>query len=131
MDIKTILHRHAGTHDASPHADSIDDRGAFGTLRGVRDRATMIEFRKKDGSVLSLPYPAIEQILYTPDDGIRIRAGGRDIHLTGRNLNSADPERIGLLVALSRQLVLWIQETPRSVALDAEKTRVTIDSISW
>jgi hypothetical protein len=33
-----------------------DDLGAFGWLRGVRDRALMLELRRKDDSVMAFAY---------------------------------------------------------------------------
>lgn len=36
--------------------EELDDLGTFGWLRGTRDRAIMLELRKKDGNVLAVAY---------------------------------------------------------------------------
>ena len=36
--------------------EGAEDYGAFGWLRGIRDRALMLELRKKDGSIIAFGY---------------------------------------------------------------------------
>ena len=57
MSDSAILHRYApkvgagfGTQAGAAEADAADDLGAFGWLRGIRDRAVMLELRKINNS---------------------------------------------------------------------------------
>jgi hypothetical protein len=47
------------------------DLGAFGFLRGVRDRAVMLELRWKDGSVVAFAYAWLERAGFDPSEGSR------------------------------------------------------------
>ena len=82
MSVEELLRRHQPREpEPSADPDEADDRGSFGVLRGAKERAVMLELRKKDGSVLAIPYALIEQISFSPqrwnqDPGLR--AGVRD-----------------------------------------------------
>lgn len=39
-----------------------ENLGAFGILRGIRDRSLMLELRRRDGSVKALSYSLLEEI---------------------------------------------------------------------
>ncbi len=48
-----------GTLEATLRAEldaSADDLGSFGWLRGIRDRAIMLELRQKNGNVVAIGY---------------------------------------------------------------------------
>lgn len=46
--------------------DRIDDLGCFSLLRGIRDRAPMIEFRLKDGRSVAYDYTLLRKVSSTP-----------------------------------------------------------------
>ncbi len=85
-----LLDRHLPSHTALPARESEDDPvnlGAFGWLRGVRDRAVMPELRRKDGSV-ALAYAWLERADFDPSQGITLKFGAEKVKITGRNLNA-------------------------------------------
>lgn len=126
MSVDRLLQKYS---DESLDADNVDDQGCFGLLRGQRDRALMVELRKKDGVVLAIPYAMIEHVRYSPDEGITIRIAGRDVRISGRHLHS--DQRPSLVNGLSRHRVAWISEPLRSAALTAEAAATVVESISW
>lgn len=111
---------HGREHDAllravsaESDAEGTDDFGAFGWLRGTKERAVMLELRKKTGAILAVGYSWIEFMEFDPSDGITLWIPGRKVRLHGRNLNApADPERpnVRLFEGLTRHRVPWVQE---------------------
>ena len=98
-----------------------EDQGAYGWLRGIRDRATMLELRKKNGNILALGYAWLEKVEYDPSDGITLHFVTQKIRLEGRNLNTQSPNTISLLQGLMRHRVVWIQEE-QAVEFDSGRT---------
>lgn len=109
--------------------DEIDDLGCFGSLRGVRERAVMLELRTKDGRVLAIGYSWIERILYDPSVGITIHAGTTVVRITGRNLGGHDS--ISLLRGLVAHKVPWIQELDASNLLIVKDGVPTVQGVEW
>jgi len=117
--------------NGSPEPDGLDDLGAFGLLRGIRDRAIMLEFRKKDGNSQALAYAWLESAAFDPSEGITLQLGSRKIRLVGRNLNQAGPNGLGLFTAITRHRVLWIQEADEPAILQALDSATLIERIEW
>ena len=90
-----------------------EDLGSFGWLRGMRERATMLELRKKDGNITAIGYAWIEKIEFDPSHGITIHALGREIKIQGRNLNTEVRPSVRLFQGLTRHRVPWVQESSR------------------
>jgi len=90
--------------------DPIEDLGCFGYLRGIRDRAVMLELRKKSGNCLAIAYSWIDRIEYDPSTGIHIHAGAITITIQGKNLNAEASSGRRLFEGLTRHRVSWIQE---------------------
>ena len=111
--------------------ETADDVGAFGWLRGVRERGAMIELRKKTGNILAIPYGWIERAEFDPSEGITLHANGQKIIIKGRNLNSEIPRQIRLFEGVTRHRVLWIQESDQSASLQASKDATVIEQIQW
>ena len=112
--------------------DGTEDLGCYGFLRGVRDRAVMLELRKKDGAVTALAYAYIERITYCPDgpeEGITLHGAGQKVRISGRNLNTENESGVRLLGALTRHRVPWVREADRSVGLAGESNLVIIEEI--
>lgn len=117
--------------NSSPEPEGLDDLGAFGLLRGIRDRAIMLEFRRKDGNSLALAYAWLESAAFDPSEGITLQLGSRKVRLIGRNLNQAGPNGLGLFTAITRHRVLWIQEADEPAILQAVDSATLIERIEW
>lgn len=108
-----------------------EDFGAFGLLRGVRDRAIMLELRCKDGRIVAIPYAYIARIEYDPADGITLVTGARRFRIAGRNLNAEVRPNVRLFESLTRQRVTWLREASRDEALAAKDGETLIEGLSW
>ena len=137
MSVERILQKYtssipsvATASSSSDEPDAADDLGSFALLRGTRERSVSIELRKKDDSVLAVPYSLIEQFVYSPSDGITLRAAGREIRIRGRYLNTqTEGGSLSLFSAIARQRVPWLAEQRRSAPQSSEAP--TIESITW
>lgn len=107
------------------------DLGAFGWLRGVRDRALMLELRRKDGSIVAFPYAWLERAEFDPSDGITLRFGPQKVKITGRNLNADARPNVRLFAGIVRHRVPWIQEADEPATMLAGKGAVVIEDISF
>jgi hypothetical protein len=112
-------------------ADACDDLGAFGWLRGIRDRAVMLELRRKDGSIVAIGYGWLDRIEFDPSEGITLSAAGQKIRIKGRNLNAAVRPSVRLFEGIARHRVTWITEADRSVGLQAGDHETVVDAIEW
>jgi hypothetical protein len=126
-----LLDRHLPSRSVLPPRDgeeeTPDDLGAFGWLRGVRDRAMMLELRRKDGSVVALAYAWLERAEFDPSHGITLKFGADKVKITGRNLNAEARSNIRLFAGIVRHRVPWIQEADRPAAMEAGKGAVVIE----
>lgn len=131
---KGVLQRYSARpeqeSDSVLNLDPIEDLGCFGWLRGIRDRAVMLELRKKSGTCLAIAYSWIERIEYDPSTGIRIIAGPSTITIQGRNLN-AETSGCRLFEGLTRHRVPWIQEVTRGEAVHGSATTCMVEGIDW
>jgi hypothetical protein len=99
-------------------ADAADDLGCFGHLRGQRDRAIMLELRRRTGDVLAIAYGYIDRIAFDPSEGITIHAGGQSIRIRGTNLNAEVRPNVRLFEGLLRHRIAWVRESRQTVADD-------------
>jgi hypothetical protein len=104
-----------------------DDLGSFGWLRGVRDRAIMLELRRKDGSSIAFDYGWLRKIKYDPSEGIMLDFGGEAVQILGRNLNHEVRPNVQLLRGLHARRVPWIQEAPDAQRLKASGDATIIE----
>lgn len=112
-------------------ADGTENLGAFGFLRGTRDRAEMLELRKKTGNIRAIGYGWIQKIDFDPSGGITLFVGDETIRIKGRNLNAIASQQISLLGGIIRHRVPWIAEADQSTALQADKNSVVVETIEW
>lgn len=128
-----FMHRiHAETaneNDESAESE-IDDLGVFGFLRGSRERATMLELRRRDGHVLAVGYGMFE-VEFNPSEGITLHFADRKITIKGRNLNSEAKPNIKLFEAICRHRTPWLREASEPEILAASEKAAIIDSIEW
>lgn len=111
--------------------DGTEDFGAFGIHRGVKDRAVMLQLRKKDGHVLAIGYGWIDRAEFDPAEGIQLHAGTRLIKITGRNLNGEIRSHVRLFESICRHRVGWVQEASEASKLEVQKNAVLIENIEW
>ena len=116
---------------ATADAEETEDVGAFGFLRGSRDRAEMLELRKKTGNIRAVGYGWIEKVDFDPSGGIVLHAGAETIKIKGRNLNAVARPQVSLLGGIIRHRVPWICESDQSTILQADKDAVVVEAIEW
>lgn len=102
--------------------------GAFSYLRGVRDRALMLELRFKDGSAVALSYSLLDQASFDPSEGIRLRFPGQEVLIVGQRLNEG--RGAGLFDAIVRHRALWIAEASRAELLEGRTAGPMVESIA-
>lgn len=130
----------AGHTDAparkEPDADDAEAScGAFGYLRGIRERADAIEFRFRDGNSVWFPYGWLGTWKFNPSEGLLLKFSGDLVYLVlikGSNLDRPLGEtQINLTSGgLQRHRVLWIQEMADADIKKIGETGPTVDSIA-
>lgn len=115
-----------------PDADpgEAENLGCFGWLRGTRDRAIMLELRRKDSHVLAVGYAWLEQVEFEPSAGITLHLPGRKIRLEGSGLNSEARPSLRLFDGIIRHRVPWIREADHSERLQPDRP-VIVERIRW
>lgn len=121
--------RRSTQHGPSADQDAADDFGAFGFLRGVRDRAIMLELRLKDGSITAIGYGYLEKAEYDPSEGIVLHVLGQKYCLKGRNLNTEVRPTIRLFEGITRHKVPWVCEADHRQSMTASDNDTVIDAI--
>ena len=108
--------------------EGTDDLGAFGWLRGIRDRALSLELRKKTGNIVAIGYGWIEKFEFDPSDGITLHLAGQKVRIKGRNLNGEVRPTVRLFQGIVRHRVPWIQEAdePRQIKAGKDATVVEV-----
>jgi hypothetical protein len=130
---RTMLQRFT-TRDAADDPSDLngtDDLGCFGWLRGIRDRAVMLELRKKDGNILAVGYGWLERAEFDPSEGITLHGAGGKVRIKGRNLNVEVRQSIRLFEGITRHRVPWIQEASEPDSVEADPKSTVIDGIEW
>jgi hypothetical protein len=107
---------------------------AFGYLRGIRDQATSVEFRFRDGNSTWFPYGWMGTWQHNPSEGLLLKFSGDLVYLVlirGSNLDKPLNEgAINLTHAgLQRHRVLWMREMSEEEIRQVGETGPTIDSI--
>jgi hypothetical protein len=128
--LKQLTTRGAGGQTPNDNeTDVVDDFGSYGFLRGVRDRAIMLELRKKDGSVTALGYAWLERVDFNPSNGITLQFAGQKVEIIGRNLNAEARPNVRLLDAICRHRVPWIREENGGNSLTVDRKSIVIEAI--
>lgn len=115
----------------SDDGGAVDDFHSFGWLRGIRERATMLELRKKSGDVMAIGYSWIERVEFNPTEGITLHVHGEKICIKGRNLNAEIRPEVRLFQGITRHRVAWIQEADRPSSLNGGERATIIEEIVW
>jgi len=119
--------------DSGSSADSggVDDFHSFGWLRGIRERAAMLELRKKSGDVMAIGYSWIERVEFNPTEGITLHVHGDKIHIKGRNLNAEVRPEVRLFQGIARHRIAWVEEMESQARMSGPQLAVVIDEIVW
>ncbi|MFO0835808.1 MAG: hypothetical protein U0638_12615 [Phycisphaerales bacterium] len=110
--------------------DAAEDYACFGWLRGVRERALMLELRKLDGRVMAVGYAWLERVAYEPETGITLLLPGITVKIRGSGLNTSLPSGVRLLDGILRHRVPWIAESGRAAVL-REPRVVAVEGVEW
>jgi hypothetical protein len=114
-----------------PDPEELDDYGAFGWLRGVRDKAIMLELRKKDGTVRAFGYAWLQEVDLDPSKEITLYLPAGKIRLIGRNLNVENRPNIRLFQGIVRHKVPFVQEADDVMIMKAKDSDTVIEKIDW
>lgn len=130
----SVIDRYVGrtaepSRKAVEEPEALDDLGAFSVLRGVRDRALMLELRMKDGSSTALSYAYLAKATFDPSEGIVLYFPGSTVRIIGTNLGSEVRPNVRLFQSLLRHRVAWIQEADQAESLQASGKSIVIDEI--
>ncbi|HEY2761219.1 MAG TPA: hypothetical protein VGI75_10755 [Pirellulales bacterium] len=130
----SLLHKYTNRRfdldaSAAEDADGFDDLGAFGWLRGQRERAIMLQLRLKTGNIVSLGYSWLERAEFDASEGITLRFGGQSVKLLGRNLNAEVRQSVRLFDGLVRHRVPWIQEADGPALLRAGAAMAVVEQV--
>ncbi|QDV90564.1 hypothetical protein RAS2_16440 [Phycisphaerae bacterium RAS2] len=124
------IHAESANENNAESESEIDDLGVFGFLRGSRERATMLELRKRDGHVLAVGYGMFE-VEFNPSEGIALHFADRKITIKGCNLNAEAKPNIKLFEAICRHRVPWLREASEPERLSACDGETLIEAIEW
>lgn len=112
--------------------DATDDLGCFGYFRGVRDRAIMLELRKKDGTIAAFSYAYLERADFDPSEGITLHIMGKRIQIKGQNLNGEARPNIRLFHGITRHRVPWVQEGRDDAPASADQKHApSVSAVLW
>lgn len=129
-----LLERYTGKRTefgevSTPESDGLEDYGSFGWLRGIRDRAIMLEIRHKDGKISAFGYALLDSAEFDPSEGIVLRFSGKTVKIVGRNLNGEVRPSIRLFDGIVRHRVPWIQEADGSSTLQVPQKATVIEEV--
>lgn len=108
-----------------------DDLGCFGWLRGIRDRATMLELRKKNGNILAVGYGWMEKVEFDPSVGITVHCGSQRFRIAGQNLNAEVRTAVRLFEGITRHRIPWVREASEAELLFVGNTMALVEKIEW
>lgn len=129
-----LLGRKAETAaDVDGMIDVPEDHGCFGWLRGVRDRAVMLELRKRTGEIKAFSYSFLESVEFDPSDGMVLLFPGHRVTITGTALNqpATATTTLGLFGGVIRHRVPWIQELTGERLIADSESQIRVRSIIW
>lgn len=134
MTDNRILQRYTRTERDDSDANDlgeVDDLGPFGFLRGVKDRAAMLELRLKDGNSVAFDYGWLRKVEFNPSEGLTLHFGGADtVRILGRSLNRVMTARAHLLRGILCHRVPWIKEASEPDLLQAPPEATIIEQIT-
>jgi hypothetical protein len=132
---------HAEGNGAAPSKHEVEAEelvascGAFGYLRGIRDHASAVEFRFRDGNSTWFPYSWLGPWRYDPSAGLLLKFSGDLVYLVlirGSNLDLPLIDGGANLTSggIQRHRVLWIREMTEEEIRNVGDKGPTIDTIT-
>ena len=115
--------------------DNVEDScAAFGYLRGIRERADVIEIRFLSGNSVWFPYHWLGEWKFNPSDGLLLKFSGDLVYVVlirGSNLNRplADTTTNLTTSGLQRHRIVWMREMSEEEVRHVGESGPTIDSI--
>lgn len=113
-----------------PDEETLDNLGAFGLLRGVKERSLMLECRHANGNSNALNYSSLHYASFDPSVGITLQFGGVKVLISGDHLNTEVRPNARLYESLLRHRVPWIKEANRDELESTPVGSVLIDAIT-
>ncbi len=113
----------------SMDGEGVEDLVAFGWLRGVQERAIMLEIRHKDGRITAKGYSWLQSAEFDPSTGITLNFSGETVTIKGRNLGGEARSNIRLFAGILRHRVPWILEADGAAVLEAAQDAVVIEEV--
>lgn len=129
---ENVLERFTSRKPEADHVtdpEGVDDLGAFGWLRGIRDRAEMIELRHRDGAISAHGYAWLKNAHFDPSGEILLDFSGETVRIAGRNLNGELSAGKRLFEGIVRRKVPWIAAATNENALTSPKGAVVIEEL--
>ena len=136
--LRSIAHADGDSKPSQkPEAEGDEGEGscrAFGYLRGLRDHASAVEFRFRDGNSIWFPYGWLGPWQYNPSEGLLLKFSGDLVYLVlirGSNLDLPLKDGAANLTTggLQRHRVLWIREMTKEDIKQIGEKGPTIDRI--
>jgi hypothetical protein len=113
----------------SSELEEDDVSGVFGFLRGLKDKALMLELRLKSGNSESFSYAMLDRVSYDPTTGITLHFGVNTVHIYGQRLKTEVRPNVNLYEGLLRHRIAWIQESGQAECL-ASQTPISVTGIN-
>lgn len=105
--------------------------GYFSVLRGMAERAVMLELRKRDGTIKAISYAWLAWADFDPSEGIKLYAGPWEVTITGSSLNREVRPNLRLFEAIGRHRVTWMREADSGEIIQAVDGVMVIEEIAW
>ncbi|MFO0812091.1 MAG: hypothetical protein U0796_02665 [Gemmatales bacterium] len=97
-----------------------DVSGVFGCLRGLKEKALMLELRLKSGNSESFSYALLDRVCYNPTSGITLHFGVNTVHVYGQRLKTEVRPNVNLYEGLLRHRITWIKEAGQAESLASQ-----------
>lgn len=122
-----------GTRDEAPEGgdEAVDDLGCYGWLRGLRERSTMLEFRRKDGRSVAFDYTLLRKVCFDPSEGITLLFDGERVRIEGRSLDDEATPGIQLLRGILNRRVPWVREMSEAELLVAAESGTIVEHFAF
>ncbi|QVL30793.1 hypothetical protein KIH39_18320 [Telmatocola sphagniphila] len=108
---------------------------AYGFLRGLREKAHMLELRFKNGNTEALAYHLLHSMRFNPSYGVLLRFGGditTMVMISGSNLDVVLKDMEVNLTdrGIQRQRITWVREMDEDELRKLKPSDPSIDAIA-
>lgn len=132
--LRNVLGRTPKTPGSAEDDEAESACPTFGYLRGVRERAAMLEFRFRTGDVTAFPYSWLGPVRFDPSAGLLLKFTGDVVYLVlvrGSNLDTLLPDRPVNLTdrGVFRHRITWVREMDEDQVRRVPTGEPTVDRI--